>query len=63
MKTENKQTEWHPATKPLKKKTLKSSNRIGDGLIFPKTHRASLFNDDLSIEPNFGRIHLAGQYL
>ncbi len=23
----------------------------------------SLFNEDLSNEPNFGRIHLAGQYL
>ncbi len=28
-----------------------------------KNLRASLFNDDLSNEPNFGRIHLAGQYL
>jgi hypothetical protein len=34
-----------------------------DGLIFLKNHRASLFNDDLSNKPNFGRIHLAGQYL
>ncbi len=25
--------------------------------------RASLFNDDFSNEPNFGRIYLAGQYL
>ncbi len=33
------------------------------GLIFLKTFRASLFNDDLSNEPNFGRIYLAGQYL
>ncbi len=32
-------------------------------LIFLKTFRASLFNDDLSNEPNFGRIHLAAQYL
>jgi hypothetical protein len=30
---------------------------------FPKTFRASLFNEDLSNEPNFIRIHLAGQYL
>jgi hypothetical protein len=34
-----------------------------DGRIFLKIFRASLFNDDLSNEPNFGRIHLAGQYL
>jgi hypothetical protein len=25
--------------------------------------KTSLFNDYLSSEPNFGRIHLAGQYL
>jgi hypothetical protein len=30
---------------------------------FSKTFRASLFNEDLSIDPNFCRIHLAGQYL
>jgi hypothetical protein len=36
-----------------------SVNGMGDGWIF----RASLFNEDLSNEPNFGRIHLAGQYL
>jgi hypothetical protein len=34
---------------------------MGDGRIFPKNRRASLFNDDLWNEPNFGRIHLAGQ--
>jgi hypothetical protein len=28
-----------------------------------KNLRVSLFNDDLSNEPNFSRIHLAGQYL
>jgi hypothetical protein len=33
------------------------------GGFFPKNLRASLFNDDLSNEPNFGRIRLAGQYL
>jgi hypothetical protein len=32
---------------------------MGVGLIFPNNLRASLFNDDLSNEPNFGRIHLA----
>ncbi len=30
---------------------------------FSKNPRASSFNKDLSNEPNFGRIHLAGQYL
>jgi hypothetical protein len=34
-----------------------------DGQIFSKNLRDSLFNDDLSNEPNFGRIHLAGQCL
>ncbi len=42
---------------------LKSFHRMGDVRIFSKNLRASLFNDDLSNEPNFGRIHLAGQYL
>ncbi len=36
---------------------------MGDGRIFSKNLRAFLFNDDLSNEPNFGRIHLAGQHL
>ncbi len=36
---------------------------MGDGQIFLKTFRAFLFNEDLSNEPYFGRIHLAGQYL
>jgi hypothetical protein len=30
---------------------------------FSKNLRASLFNVDLSNEPNFSQIHLAGQYL
>jgi hypothetical protein len=36
-----------------------------DGRIYLKIFYPSLFNDDLSNEPNFGRIHLAGrgQYL
>jgi hypothetical protein len=38
-------------------------HNMGDGRIFLKNLRASLFNDDLSNEPNVGRIHLAGQYL
>jgi hypothetical protein len=38
---------------------------VEDGPIFSssKNLRASLSNDDLSNEPNFGRIHLVGQYL
>jgi len=36
---------------------------MGDGRIFLKTGRDASFNKDLSIEPNFDRIHLAGQYL
>jgi hypothetical protein len=43
--------------------TLKGFQRNGDGQIFLKTLGASLFNDDLSNEPDFGRIHLAGQWL
>jgi hypothetical protein len=34
-----------------------------DRRIFLKNRRASSFNKDLSNEPNFGRIHLAGHYL
>ncbi len=34
-----------------------------DGRIFLKTGRDASFNKDLSNEPNFGQIHLAGQYL
>ncbi len=42
---------------------LKGSHSMGDGRIFLKTHRYASFNKDLSNEPNFDRIHLAGQYL
>jgi hypothetical protein len=35
----------------------------GGGQFFLKTFCASLFNDDLSNEPNFGQIPLAGKYL
>jgi hypothetical protein len=42
---------------------LKGSHSMGDGRIFLKTDRNASFNKDLSNEPNFGRIHLAGQYL
>jgi hypothetical protein len=44
--------------------TLKGSQRMGRRWIFLKNLRASLFNDDLwNNEPNFSKIHLAGQYL
>ncbi len=33
------------------------------GYIFSKNLHASLFNEDLLNDSNFGRIHLAGQYL
>ncbi len=36
---------------------------MGGRQIFLKTYQVSLFNEDLSNEPIFGRIHLAGQYL
>jgi hypothetical protein len=36
---------------------------MGDRRIFLKNGRDASFNKDLSNEPNFGRIHLAGQYL
>ncbi len=43
--------------------TLKGSQRIGDGRIFLNTFHACLFNDNPMNEPNFDRIHLAGQWL
>jgi hypothetical protein len=43
--------------------TLKGSHRMGDGQIFSKNLSSYLFNDDLSNEPNFGWVHLVGQYL
>jgi hypothetical protein len=36
---------------------------MGGGRIFLKIFRASHYTEDLSNEPNFGRIHLAGQNL
>ncbi len=36
---------------------------MGDGRIFLKSLRDASFNKDLSNEPTFGRIHLAGLYL
>jgi hypothetical protein len=43
--------------------SLKGAQRTGDGRILLKTFRNILFNDDLSNESIFGRIHLARQYL
>jgi hypothetical protein len=40
--------------------TLKGSQRMGGQVDFTKSLPPSHLNDDLSIEPNFGRIHLAG---
>jgi len=42
---------------------LKGSHSMGDGRIFLKSLCDTSFNKDLSNEPNFGRIYLAGQYL
>ncbi len=42
---------------------LKGSHSTGDGRIFLKSRRDTSFNKDLSNEPTFGRIQLAGQYL
>ncbi len=42
---------------------LKGSHSMGDRRIFLKTGRGASFNKDLSNEPNFEQIHLAGQYL
>ena len=43
--------------------TLKGSHSMGDGRILLKHPRDDFFKKVLSNEPNFGRIHLAGQYL
>jgi hypothetical protein len=50
-------TRWRRSFKGL------SPHGMDDGRIFSKNLRAFLFNDDLSNESNFGRAHLAGQYL
>jgi hypothetical protein len=42
---------------------LKGSHSMGDRRIFLKNRRDVSFNQDLSNEPTFGLIHLAGQYL
>ncbi len=36
---------------------------MGGRWVFVKTVSASLFKEDPSNEPNFGQIHLTGQYL
>jgi len=41
--------------------TLKGSHEIRDGRILLKHPRDDSFKKGLSNEPNFGRIHLAGQ--
>jgi hypothetical protein len=43
--------------------TLKGSQSMGDGRILIKPRRDDSFKKVLSNEPNFGRIHLAGQCL
>jgi hypothetical protein len=43
-------------------RNLKDSHRMDNGLIFLKNLRHTFFKKDLSNEPNFGLIHLAGQY-
>jgi hypothetical protein len=43
--------------------TLKGSHEIRDGRILLEHPRDASFKKDLSNEPNFSRIFLAGQYL
>jgi hypothetical protein len=43
--------------------SLKGSHRMADGRIFLENLCDTSFNKDLSKEPNFGLIHLTGQYL
>jgi hypothetical protein len=49
---------WPDGTLPLK-----GSHSMWDMRIFLKSLRDASFNKDLSSEPTFGRIHVAGQYL
>ncbi len=42
---------------------FKGLSEDGGGRIFLKSLRNTSFNKDQSNEPNFSRIHLAGQYL
>ncbi len=42
--------------------TFKRLLEDGGGRIFLKTFLNALFNEDISNEPLFGQIHLAGQY-
>jgi hypothetical protein len=44
-------------------RTLKGSHSMENGRIFLKSPGDASFNTDLSNEPNFDRIHLAGQNL
>ncbi len=43
--------------------TLKGLSEDGGGRIFLKSLRDTFFNKDRWNEPNFSRIHLAGQYM
>jgi hypothetical protein len=43
--------------------SLKGSHTMGDRRTFLNHLRETSINNDLSNEPNFGLIHLAGQYL
>jgi hypothetical protein len=45
------------------RRNFKGLSQNGGQADCSKNLRASLSNDDLSNEPKFGRIHLAGQYL
>jgi hypothetical protein len=44
-------------------KNFKGLSQDWGRIDFSENLRASLFNDDLSNEPNFSQAHLAGQYL
>jgi hypothetical protein len=54
-----------PVLYEMARNLFKRLSQDEDRRIYLKTFRASLFNDDLSNEPNFGRISLdlTGQYL
>jgi hypothetical protein len=43
--------------------SFKGLSQDGERADFSKNLHASLFNEYLSIEPDFSRIHIAGQYL
>ncbi len=53
---------WHLKS-TRRSHTLKGSHSMGDGQILLKPRRHDSNNKVLSNEPNFGQVHLAGQYL